>query len=560
MKELSVEAEGLVTSLWIDCEGIAHQQGFKEYTYSGITLFVDGLLYIYGKKAGNETAKWMCEEITEKGVIPYQLLRGAFSCIVISSSSIVAFTDNSNMHCLYYSDRYVSNRFLTMIDQERKENNHPVFSEESICEYLTLGNVFFDKTFFKSIRILNAGQVIRVENGSINVSEKGIEGIDGKTMVQTISDFFEKLAWSISEHKVCQALTGGYDSRLIYACLSNYVQDHPAIASNIEKHPDTEHAMLVAKAKGDQLEVIWTRKPKFSNEMMDSVFRALDGMQPIDLDGDIRLMTFKNKLAEKYDLLLSGDGGVLHKDWEWTQDFPRYRRKKSNSRKFYLQRLYYIKNGDHLGDALRGVFSEQEQKFVKRLQGLSKSMNTQSYDEGYYTVSGNRRVNYNNNICDGLVCYAPLNEIDLVRYSYALPRFQRFFYNAMRKTITAQNVTIARIPTNYGTTASSERRYLIRDCYYQAVEYSRKAIRFVSRKLLKKTLLNASVLDWTLEEELRQSKEVVEAINFAKRKGFIKESLTEQELSYTELQRLMHIFWLAKFAGIDLYQIYKGHK
>ena len=541
-----------MTSLWIDCEGTVFQQGVQEYTHAGISMYVDGLLYAYGKRAGRETAIWMCEKIAESGVIPYQLLCGAFSCIVISSSSIVAFTDNSNMHCLYYSDRFVGNRFLTLIEQERKQNNSLVFDKESICEYLTLGNVFFDKTFFKSIRILNAGQVIRLENGTINVSEKGIQGIDGKTTVKTISDFFDKLAWSISEYKVCQALTGGYDSRLIYTCLSNHIQDHPAIASNVEKHPDTEHAMQVARVKGDQLEVIRTKKPFFSHELMDRVFRALDGLQPVDLDGDIRLMTFKEKLSERYDLLLSGDGGVMHKDWEWTQDFPRYRRKKSDARKFYLQRLYYIKNGNHLGGTIRDVFLKQEARFVRELEGLSKSMNTQSYDEWYYTVSGNRRVHYNNNICDGFVSYAPLNEIDLVRFSYALPRSQRFFYNSMRKTMTAENVKIARLPTNYGTTASSEKRFLIRDCFYQTVEYTRKAIRLVSRNLLKKTLLNISVLDWTLEEEIRQSKDADEAVTFAKRIGFIQESLSKQELSYAELQRLMHIFWLAKLVGIDL--------
>ena len=147
---------------------------------------------------------------------------------------------------------------------------------------------------------------------------------------------------------------------------------------------------------------------------------------------------------------------------------------------------------------------------------------------------------------NGLISYAPLLEIDLVRFSYALPRFERFFYNSMRKTISAENIKIARLTTNYGTTASSELRYLFRDCFYQTIEYARKAIRVVSRKFFNISILNNNVLDWSLEKEVRASQITKDAVTFAQKHKFIK-TVDISGLKYTELQRLIHIYWLAQY-------------
>ncbi len=537
-------------TIWFDKNGVIHNQGIEEYSYRGITVYIDGFIYVYGRKAGSDTIQWLCEEVYEKKQIPYNCLRGAFSCIVDDGKSLNCFTDNSNMHCIYYSEDNVSNSFLEIVKHVYKKGKKIEFSEEALCEYYTLGNIFFEKTFFTDIKILGSEEIIVYESGDFIIKKKGIEGIEGVSALSSISDYFSKLAYSISDLKVCQALTGGYDSRMIYTCLSSRIHDHAAISSNILDHPDVIHAMEVTKTNGDELEVISINKPEYSEEWLDVLLTQLDGIQPIDIDSNIRLLQFKEKLAKDYELHLTGDGGVLHKDWEWIQDFPFYRRKKSDAKKFYLQRLYYIKNDNHLGDTLKPVFLNQQLCFVDHLMKISKSINTQSYDAWYYYVSGNRRVGYNNNPINGLISYAPLDEIDIVRYSYSLPRFQRFFFNSMRKTMTAENVKIARLSTNYGTTASSELPFLVRDVYYQTIEYARKAIRLLGRKLFNKTLLNNNVMDWSFEDEIRKSELVDSAIAFAKNRKYILNTINKENLSYIELQRLIHVFWLAKLVGI----------
>ncbi len=530
----------------IDKQKNITQRGMMLYHYGDLDIYVDGLIFVYGKKAGKESIDWLAESIHNIGSIPFEELHGAFSCIIKDEDKITAFSDNSNMHCLYYSEDIISSRYLKIIQSELEEGKEPIFDLEAVCEYLTLGNIYFEKTFFHGIRILASTEIITIEDEHINVFRKPIADIDGQTQVTTINEYFDKVAYSLSEMRVCQALTGGYDSRMVYACLSNKIKDHPAISSNKTDDPDVIHAMEVARNNGSELDVISIQKPKWSIELLNKLLMYLDGIQAIDIESNIRLLAFKKHLAQNYDIHLTGDGGVLHKDWEWTQDFPLYRRKKSNAKKFYQQRLYFIKNNNHLGEKLKPVFLNQQARFENYLNHISKSLNTQSYDSWYYIVSGNRRVAYNNNVFDGFVSYAPLLEIDLVKFSYALPRFERFFYNSMRKTITKENIKIARVPTNYGTTASSEKRYIIRDCFYQTIEYVRKAIRVISRKFFNKTILNNNVLDWSLEQSVRESLTAKEAVEFAQKHEYIN-STEIKELSYIELQRLIHIYWLAQY-------------
>ena len=72
-------------------------------------------------------------------------------------------------------------------------------------------------------------------------------------------------------------------------------------------------------------------------------------------------------------------------------------------------------------------------------------------------------------------------------------------------------------------------------------------MRLLSRKFLKISVFNDSVLDWSLENEIRNSQFTIDAILFAKRHHYILESLSIGDLSYSELQRLIHIYWLHNF-------------
>ncbi len=533
----------------IDSQRNINLDGIKSYKFDNTTIHVDGLIYVYGKKAGKETVEWLFESIQRTGCIPYEELRGAYTCIIQEKDKITAFTDNSNMHCLYYSDSMICNSFLKIVKYESETGTIPYFDLEAICEYLTIGNVFFDKTFFANIYILPSTKIAMIEQNKISIIQKPIGDIDKPSHLKSINDYFEKVAFSLSEMKVCQALTGGYDSRIIYACLSNRIQDHPAISTSDPNNKEVKCAQKVAMANKENLEIISIKKPEFTEDLIDSLFEKKDGIVPLDIDTDIRLIAFKTTLAKLFNIHLSGDGGALHKDREWNQDLPFYRKKKSDSNQFYRQRLYYLRNDNHLGDKLKSTFDGQSQRFQNALDCIAKGINTQSYDSWYYRISKNLRTDYNCNPVEGIISYAPLLELDIVRFSYSLPRRKRFFFNSMRQTITKENKQVARVKTIYGTNASNEWPFVFADVFFQTFEYFRKAIRLIGRMVFNKNILNPGILDWSMEKELRNSDVAKKAISFTQQRGFIKSTLSMDSLSFSEVQRIVHIYWLFCFVS-----------
>ena len=63
-------------------------------------------------------------------------------------------------------------------------------------------------------------------------------------------------------------------------------------------------------------------------------------------------------------------------------------------------------------------------------------------------------------------------------------------------------------------------------------------------------MFNNYVLDWDLEKEIRRSDIAQEACAYAKKMNYIKADLGIEDLSYAELQRLIHIHWLAIYLDI----------
>lgn len=237
--------------------------------------------------------------------------------------------------------------------------------------------------------------------------------------------------------------------------------------------------------------------------------------------------------------------GVLHKDWEWMQDLPFYHRKKTNIRRYYHQRIACQYKENNLGSRLIPFAKVQEANFIKKLSVYKKTINTQSYDALYNYVYGNRILSYNISTSK-FSSYAPLQELDLVRYSYKLPRWERFFCNSIRKVTSKANPLIADIPTSHGTTASCRPTLIAKDSIMQIYNYFIKALRLLARKLFKKTLFIENIVTWTTVDEIRNLDVSQQALNYCIESGFIAPFTKVQNLTERQLGCLIHIYFLAK--------------
>lgn len=513
----------------------------KKYEFDDFAIYMSGFFYISGHTSGDDSVLLFSEKINDD--IPFEICKGNFTCVLkFYNGNVVCFSSNGSMSCFYYGFDTVSNSYIDLLEYLKESDKELIFNDESICEYYTLGKVFFNKTHIKGVSILDNESYIAYTPGlGWNVEKKGIGEIDEKKDTFDPYKFFDDLNTALRTENVSIALTGGYDSRAIFSQLYKKTPLKIFYATNNEQDVEKTVAERVVSKVDRDIEIIRTPVDKLTESYIWDMIVQLDGLQRISLESGKRILHFRNNLKSAgYTLQITGDGGVLHKDWEWMQDLPFYHKRKTNIKRFYYQRISYETRNDRIGERIIDYYRNLEKRFCSELEKYRKETNTKSYDFLYYYVSGNSNYMFNLGRL-GYLAYAPFFEYDFVRYSYNLPRRKRFFYNFLREITTSGNKKIARIPTIYGTTASSETRYIIRDIFFQTLDYVKKAIRLVGRKVFRKSFFNSKTVDWNYYDELKKMPLCRKVMSWANDNKIVEKG----DISYGSLLRLVHIYMIS---------------
>lgn len=539
----------------VNKEGITGDlRNIKHFCFDECDYYLHGNLFCLNHDSELESIKWIHEQYKQTGVVPYEAMMGSFSCIMQGKDGkVYAFTDNSNMHCLYYSSSEISTSFLELIEYKVQNKCELFFDEKSVCEMMTLGRFYFDKTLVQGIGTSLSDKVYYFQSGMVHSSSKKISNIGAKSWIKTEFDFLQDISLSLKDKKKVQALTGGYDSRMVYVCMKKDKQVQLFISGDNDANEDIVISQKIASITGDPIYVHRTPKPDFFNlpDIIEKMFQYVDGMFPFLDAGTYRLFDFVSYFSNQgYEMIITGDGGVLHKDWEWMQDLPFYNKKKTNLERFFRQRIEIIEQNKNIGARLSKIYELQSKCIVEKMQKYVRESNTKSYDILYYYVTGNRSSRYTASY-NNTWLYAPLNEFEVVKYSYNLPRFKRFFYNNMRDNTTQANKSVARVATGYGTTASSEARYIFRDIWFQLQDYGRKAIRLLRRKILNSNESKEQLLTWSFRECITDLNIIKEAIEYLKCEQILKENVFVESMTDMEISAATLLFLLHKKYGIE---------
>lgn len=517
----------------------SYMKSIRVFDINGSIYYLQGV-FIWGScLEGEESVREFDKMFAQNTAEAFLKMKGAFSCIIVhADGALYGFTDNSHMHCLYLSKHEIATGFLEIIKYRKTQSEKLSINYDCVCQLLTLGRILFWDTLFNEIKRSKADEYYIIRNGEVSAVEKGVPGIDAPSNLNAEREYLHELTDSLRNVKFVQALTGGYDSRLLFACMREIKKSPVFISGDNFKDSDIKIAKIVAGAVDEPLDIIIPEKPELNKNLLDEAFVYSDGMNPFLNAGCFRIMNFLRKFsAEGKTLVITGDGGVLHKDWEWAQDLPFYNKKSTNLGKFYDQRIEFIHDNKNLSKKLIKIYSTQKERIVSRMKDFVKETNTKSYDYLYYYINGKRDCGYTR-AGDWPASYAPLFERDLVRYAYNQPRFYRFFYNLIRYETTAASKKIARIPTVYGTTASNETLYVLRDVWYQGIDYYRKLMRLLGRILFNKSVYCGNVLTWSIDEEIMNIEGMDDVLNCAKRHEVISENTVVSDLSANQISAL----------------------
>ena len=356
-------------------EGFINTAGFTRIDINRHSYYYSGLFYTLGFKAGRESIAAFAKELESLGAIPFDKAFGAFCCAVVQpNGNTTFFADNSNLHCLYVGHGAISDSLLDLVRYERAST----FDNESLAEFFALGGVYFGKTLIEGISTSAFDTAYRFSNGLMSVEAKGIGGVDAPAVVEDVATFFRDMAHALSDERVTLSLTGGYDSRLVLACLMEHLPINVFISCSDQADPDVYWARRAAQAIGKSLEIVNVGKPDVSEEYLRRLFTDADGNGLFVDDDYMRIHAFmQDRKDQGYSCYLTGDGGVRHKDWYWLQDLPFYRMRHTNVARFYDQRIQVI-TSIPFGRRLDGPYQRMRKSMIGAMRQFVMPINTES--------------------------------------------------------------------------------------------------------------------------------------------------------------------------------------
>ncbi len=456
-------------------------------------VYFKGLIFTSGKKCGPESIDFIVNTLLEKENPNFNDIFGNyFICVVDRENhSQHIFIDNSGIFKAYKYKNCISTSFLELVDFFQ-EITLDKLKPSSIVEFFQFGFPYFENTLIEDIKRIGGNELYAFQDGRLMVKSKNIREISNPGEI-TMKDFFADLSYAVQDKMMSLDLTGGFDSRLI---LSFFVKERASFEIAISgkaNHTDVLIPRIIAKKINRNFFPAYHETNKLSAAELKDIFNSTDSQIDI-IEYHRNHQLNYNRLSRNIDLQISGVGGELYKDFWWLQDFPFYKRKKTNLEKLYKYRIQSISfPHEIIGNRLKSYSLNLKQNTLQKLKFYVQKINTQSYDNIYYQYKMKTNAGvYISCANNYFLSYAPLLEPELVRIGYGLKRSQRFFNRFHRKMITQNCPEISTVRTTEGVTSSSSPFFLITDIIFYIIDKSKRALKQILRKILNKTYFQDS--------------------------------------------------------------------
>ncbi|UCH95912.1 MAG: hypothetical protein JSV88_03445 [Candidatus Aminicenantes bacterium] len=466
------------------------------YENQEFQVYFQGVIYIPYIKSGIESIKKILTGIKNNKINNTADIRGHFFIFIINKTNNYKyfFIDNTGIFKAFIHENVISNSLLELARYLNFDRSKLNFN--AIVGFLHFGFIYFDHTFFENISRIDKNKIIASnQNHEQIIEDKGLEKINQPIDLDII-DFFKGFYEAVKEKKISFDLTGGTDSRLLVSLMTYLNADFELAVSGIKGHKDIEIARDISHVLKKDFFVSYHNIEDITDEFLKDFFYLTDAQ--IDLVSYHRKHQLILQRKERgIDVQINGAGGSLYKDYWWLQDFPFYHKKRGNIEKLYDLRFEpLIYPHDQLGDQTKLISQNLRDNTIKKLYEYQAETNTQTYDNVSYNYkdqgSKGTFVTIGSQILD---TYAPLLELDLVRFGFGLKRRKRFFNNFHREIISTYCPIISKIKTNEGVTCSSKISDKLKDLVGYMLDKQKRLTKQILRKILKKTYFQESPTD-----------------------------------------------------------------
>ena len=419
------------------------------------------------------------------------------------------------------------------------------FNKQALCEFLTFDRCFLTDSMIDGIKLFGSDNYLLITDEYCEIYSKDIGNITDKSIISSPKKFFENMVYALNKNRVVCALTGGYDSRLIAAAYNYYSSSDCFISGDNLEGADIQCAKKAAKAGNMKLRhIVPLKSNKKADELIADIFENGEYKEIIDTSA-YRINYFMDQLESDYDILLTGNAGDMHKGFWDVRLLPFYPRGKNADMRRFARKYFIGKDkSDYLAESLLGEYKTLIQYTYNYFDNLKVDNDViRSCLQGGWCDWVPAGLKYTET--GSLKTYAPLQEFELVKFSYGIsPRGKRLnmFH---RKLLSFYNRPMARIKTIYRTSASSEFPYICIDMIAMFSYYAELVIKYIIRKMFHvNTRVNQYVNKMDLTPMIRQSETAEKAFIWAKEKGYISRETSVENFPEKMLGKVLYVYLL----------------
>lgn len=378
-------------------------------------------------------------------------IQGHFNFILFIEGRLIVVSDKTGTYHSYIGENdskfYISTSYLAILE------NIPsiTIQKQEIMEYIMTEGFYGGTTILKEINFLKFGNAYEFDDAVQEFSQKRYfcqeefyfdEKILYKSLKDKINSYFNTLN-HLDEMKISCDLSGGYDSRLVFAILkNNQINFIPNTNTNSWDSSDVKIASEISEKSKLDLKIY---KKDYNNKSWADFLKKTYYLNELHRDsfGGAYSSIFFNEKSLDYEMILGGYGGELYRD-------IKYRGVKS---------FNYLIENQYINQNLKLLFSKSEiREYKKNLEiklrrlldnkngKLSKKNLEKIYFFNKMMYWGGSRITYFNQYC---YRFHPLLDYSLIFPLFAIGQKEKKNGKFMMKLMHEFNPEVTSINSSY---------------------------------------------------------------------------------------------------------------
>jgi len=430
--------------------------GYERLERHGFIAIWRGFLFVRGEIAGRDSVNVLLSSFRRLGPqATLALAKGSFLLAILDCRSREVFVcvDPFGLARLFAADAVLSDDLFELIIRLGYDEGQ--LDLAALAFFLRFGFYGMGRTIDRRVRFLAGDDIAYLSSSNdLRRLRKSLPDFDHAPETFDFDAYLRDVRTAIQSQQISLDLTGGYDSRLLAACLKDLIAE----TATTGQPGNLDVAIAARVAAVLKLPHIKTRHDIAGFAERAPTLLRLTHAQTGLLAYDHVYQLTRERQLRGTTLVIAGIGGELWKDILWLQDFP-FLSGSPDFQRLYRTRLEPRAPAEAQFDALFvSEFAAAGQSYLSAMQERFGALpRTAAYDSVYaflripYTAGPSVTAG----IRMGLPTFSPLYDLDGALASMHKPPRERLFARWHRRNIVRNAPEITKLRCDDGLSALS---------------------------------------------------------------------------------------------------------